>query len=253
MFIIDQERCVRCGKCVNTCPMGIFRRDETGAVTTRDRRCLDCYHCTAVCPTEAISNDSLDHTVRPLPEGDSLLAKFQRRRSIRRFKPDTPDRAVIQAALDGAAYAPSAKNDRAYQWTVVLGSEAVDKLYRIILDWAKGQHGFRVLVRTDQLGMNPVTCGAPCLVLVHCADTCSNPASDSVIAMTLAEQLLNDAGLGTCWGGYFHRAAALCPALREALALPEDQQVHAVLMVGYPDEQFRRLPLRPAANIYWVE
>lgn len=253
MFTIDQERCVRCGACVKTCPMSVFRKDESGTVTARDRACLDCYHCTAVCPVEAITCSESDKTALPLPEGEGLLAKVQRRRSIRYFKPDTPDRAVIQAALDGAAYAPSAKNDRAYQWTVILGREAVERLYRIILDWAGSEPEFRALTWLARRGINPITCGAPCLVLVHCPDSCSNPVSDSVIAMTLAEQLLNDAGLGTCWGGYFHRAVQQCAELRAALNIPEGHEVYGVLMVGAPDERFPRIPVRPAAQVNWVE
>lgn len=254
LFTIDKTLCVDCGQCVSACPMGVFHRKKDGSLAVSAAGCLDCYHCTAACPTGAISHDELgSETALPLPDNDSLLAKIQRRRSIRHFKPDAPDRAVIQGALDGAAYAPSAKNNRAYQWTVIHGQEAVSRVHRLVLDWAQTIPHLRHLVWLDRRGINPITCGAPCLVLVHCPDDCANPASDSVIAMTLAEQLLNEAGLGTCWGGYFHRAAAACPALKETLALPQGHTVHAVLMVGHPDEHYRRIPMRPAAAVNWIE
>jgi len=252
MFTIDQTLCIGCGACIKTCPMGIFRKEENGTVTSRDRSCLNCYHCTGVCPTGAISCDEQAAPALPLPEGDDLLSKFQRRRSIRRFRKDAPDHAVIQAALDGAAYAPSAHNDRKYQWTVVHGYEKVDSLYRMILDWAKDQQYYRVLLKSESRGLNVVTCGAPCLVFVHCPE-CSNPHTDSVIAMTLADQLLSEAGLGTCWGGYLHRLSEACPAFREALGIPESHTVYGALMVGYPDERYHHRPLRPDAQIHWVE
>ena len=255
LFTIDKTLCVNCGACVRTCPMSLFYKSENGSVAVRDGRCLDCFHCTAVCPTEALTHDRLGKdTCLPLPaDGDSLLARLQRRRSIRHFKPETPDRAVIQAALDGAEYGPSAKNDRAFQWTVILGRDAVERLRGIILDWAAVTPGYRHLARLARQGADPLTCGAPCLILVHCPDSSKLPAVDSVIAATLAEQLLNDAGLGTCWGGYLHRAADLCLPFREAIALPEGHQVHAVLMAGYSDEVYRRIPVRPGAKVNWLE
>lgn len=254
MFTIDRELCVNCGACVKTCPMAIFYRDKEEQVAVRDGRCLDCFHCTAVCPTGAISHDTLGGASLPDDRADmSLAAKFRRRRSMRRFKAETPDRRVIQTALDNAAYAPSAKNARPYGWTVVLGREKVEELYRTVLAWAKDQPDFRHLVWVDRRGGNPVTCGAPCLVLVHAPDGSTYPGADSLIAMTLAEQLLNDAGLGTCWGGYFHRAVQQCAELRAALNIPEGHEVYGVLMVGAPDERFPRIPVRPAAQVNWVE
>ena len=254
MFSIDKNLCVDCGLCVKNCPMSIFYRDKAGTVAVREGTCLNCFHCTAACAVGAISHSELGRASEELPTDDSsLLSRLQRRRSIRHFKDTTPDRAVIQAALDGAAYAPSAKNDRRYQWTVVLGSEAVNRALDLLLAYAKGEPHLRHLVWLNRQGINPITCGAPCLVLAHCPEDCANPVVDSAIATTLAEQLLNDAGLGTCWGGYFQRISNHCAALREELAIPEGHTVHTVLMVGYPDEHYSRLPARPAAQIHWVE
>lgn len=254
MFTIDKNRCVNCGACVSTCPMAIFHRDKEGHIAVRDGKCLDCFHCTAICPTGAVTHDEWGAASLPVsPTDNSMAAKFRRRRSIRHFKTETPSRETIQKALDGAAYAPSAKNARPYGWTVVLGREKVDDMYRTVLEWAKDQPDFRHLIWVDRRGGNPVTCGAPCLVLVHAPDGSTYPDTDSVIAMTLAEQLLNDDGLGTCWGGYFHRASQQCEALQAKLNIPEGHRVYGVLMVGYPDERFPRDPVRPAAWVNWVE
>ena len=254
MFTINKELCVNCGACIKTCIMYLFHREEDGTVAIRDGRCLDCFHCTAACPTGAITHSELGASSLPDDREDrSLAAVFRRRRSIRRFRDETPSREVIRAALDNAAYAPSAKNARPYRWTVVLGKEKVEQLRLRVLEWAKDQPDFRHLIWVDRRGGNPVTCGAPCLVLVHAPEGTSYPATDSVIAMTLAEQLLNEAGLGTCWGGYFHRSVQGDPVLQEMLAIPEGHTVHGVLMVGLPDERFPRIPVRPDAEIHWVE
>lgn len=255
MMTIDQSLCVRCGSCVKTCPMGIFRQEEDGSISAEQKNCLDCFHCTAVCPVRAVGHHELSpEALYPAPAGEgTLLSRFQRRRSIRHFKDTTPDPALIRAALDGAAYAPSAKNQQVCRWTVVLGKEKVEELYQLSLAWARDDRDFRHLVWLARRGMNPVTCGAPALILVHSPENVHNPQTDAAIAMALAEQLLAEGGLGTCWGGYLCRMANQCGELRAALGLPEGHQVYGVLMIGAPDERFPNIPSRPKADIHWVE
>ena len=255
MMTIDHDLCIRCGSCVKACPMSILKQQEDGSVSAEQKGCLDCFHCAAACPVKAIGHHELGReALYPAPaEEGTLLSKFQRRRSIRHFKSEAPDRTLIQAALDGAAYAPSAKNQQVCQWTVVLGQEQVEALLQTALTWAKGDKDFRHLVWLCRHGMNPVTCGAPCLVIVHAPADSHNPQTDAAIAMALAEQLLVDSGLGTCWGGYLCRMIDRSDELKAALAQPEGHVVCGVLMAGFPDERYPNIPYRPAARIHWVE
>lgn len=255
MMTIDQNLCIRCGSCVKACPMSIFKQNEDGEITAEQKVCLDCFHCAAACSTKAIGHHQLGREIlypTPAEEG-TMLSAFQNRRSIRRFKSNAPDRDLIQAALDGAAYAPSAKNQRLYSWTVALGQEQTEQILQLALAWAKGQRDWRHLVWLHRHGMNPITCGAPCLIFIHAAADSHNPQTDCAIAMTLAEQLLVDSGIGTCWGGYLCRMVNICDELRAALRLPEGHQVYGVLMAGIPDERYPNIPYRPAPDITWVE
>lgn len=254
MFYIDRERCINCGNCIKVCQLGIFHRNEEGAIEVHENPCMDCYHCAAACPTHAVCHRDLGSDAcytSPAPEG-TLLAKFQRRRSVRHFK-GAPDRAVIESALAGAAYAPSAKNQQACRWCVVLGSDKVEEIRQLALQWCSGQKDFRHLVWLARRGINPITCGAPCLILAHAPKNSHNPQVDAAIATTLAEQLLVDHGLGTCWGGYMAIIADQSPEIRAALAIPEDHVVCSVLMVGIPDEHYPNTPPRSAPHIHWVE
>ena len=255
MMTIDQNLCIRCGSCVRTCPAGIFHTEADGTITALQQNCLDCFHCTAVCPTQAIEHHEIprDQLYPAAAAPDSLLGKLRRRHSYRRFKSDPPDPAVIRAALDRSECRPSAKNQRACQWTVVLGQEKVTELYQLALAWAKGVKQLRHLVWVDRQGRNPVTCNAPCLIFAHCPEDSFNPPIESAIAAAYAEQFLVDSGLGTCWGGYMCHIANDCPEIRAQLRLPENHRVYAVLMVGTPDETFRHVPYRPAAKIEWIE
>lgn len=254
MMTIDKTLCLECGACVKVCPLGIFQRGEDGKVFARQKPCLDCFHCSAACPVQAVGHHQLGREAcYPAPAEDGLLAKFQRRRSIRHFTDQLPDRALIQRALDGAAFAPSSKNQRSCRWTVVLGREQVEHIRRLVLEWAEDQPTFRHLVWADRKGRDPITCGAPCLIFAHCPKESVNPETDTAVAAALADQLLADEGLGTCWGGYLCRAAGLYPPLRELLSLPEGNQVYAVLMAGYAAERYPNIPWRPSAPITWLE
>lgn len=252
MFLIDKDLCINCGRCISACPGGVFHRNEAGEVAAKDTPCMDCYHCTAACPARAISREGVENCY-PAPAEDSLLSKIQRRRSIRKFRDEAPDPALIRAALDGAAYAPSAKNQQVCCWTVVLGKEKVEEVYQAALVWAKGQRELRYLVWLARQGSNPITCGAPCVILCHAPADSHNPLIDGAIAATLAEQLLAEGGLGTCWAGYLARMADASPELRELLGIPAEHQVVNAMMAGIPAEQYPNVPPRPAADIHWVK
>lgn len=252
---LEKSLCVDCGACVTACSVGIFRWGEDGRVEVRTKGCMQCFHCAAACPQQAIRCEGL--TVEQLypPKSDSpLLRMIQERRSVRHFTDELPDRAFLQSVLDAARYAPSGKNEHANRWTVVLGRENTDKLFQLTLDWAKEVPAYRHLLKLAQWGRNPVTCGAPCLIVGYNRTDALNPQTDTVIAMTLAEQLLVEAGWGTCWGGYLRAAARESEAIRTLLKIPEGYRIYEILLVGRPDgETYCNVPYRGTAEINWVE
>lgn len=254
MMTIDKSRCVECGACISACSMGIFRRGEDGKVFAREKPCMDCFHCAAACPAKAVVTHGLEESVTyPAHPEDGLLRSIQSRRSIRHFKDELPERALIQRALDGASYAPSGKNEHRNRWTVVYGWERVRELYGLVLEWAEPVEHYKHLVWLARKGVDPVTCGAPCLILGHNHPDALNPQDDTVIATVLAEQLLAEAGLGTCWSGYFRTAAQNSAAIQRRLNLPEGHRVYSVLMVGVPAERYPNIPARTAARVNWLE
>ena len=52
--IIDKEKCVGCGACVETCPVEAIKKDGDKCKIDAEA-CVDCGACAGVCPTEAIS------------------------------------------------------------------------------------------------------------------------------------------------------------------------------------------------------
>jgi electron transfer flavoprotein alpha subunit len=50
---VNQETCVGCGACVDSCPFGAITIENDKAVI--GDACAECGACVAACPTEAIS------------------------------------------------------------------------------------------------------------------------------------------------------------------------------------------------------
>ena len=84
--LIDETKCIGCGKCVSDCVTHylIMSEDETGKhkPTFNNRsRCIDCGHCNAICPQGAVSGGSLITEI----ENDELLQLMASKRSIRHY------------------------------------------------------------------------------------------------------------------------------------------------------------------------
>jgi ferredoxin len=54
--VVDPEKCVACGLCEETCPVGAMTVGETARVDPM--RCIGCGRCAEQCPQEAISMEA---------------------------------------------------------------------------------------------------------------------------------------------------------------------------------------------------
>jgi NAD-dependent dihydropyrimidine dehydrogenase PreA subunit len=64
--IIDYEKCIRCHRCYDICPMDVFRLVGEEVYLAYAGDCARCFLCERVCPTEAIGMNALP--VVPLPD-----------------------------------------------------------------------------------------------------------------------------------------------------------------------------------------
>ena len=249
MITVEKEKCLGCGQCCPVCA-GLVLRMEDGYPVYAGRGCIECGHCQCICPAGAIRPEGSLHTLRPETELEELIMS---RRSIRRYRPDTPERAVIEDVLNKAQWAPSSKNQRANGWSVVLGKDKTDALLENMMAWCRENKKNRGMVRLVECGTNLITCGAPCLIFSWIPESAINHELDCAIAASTAELLLRERGLGTCWGGFLTRLTASSPELRQMAGIPEDARLCCALMVGYPAEEYTALPGRPAAKINWKD
>ena len=54
--VIDKDRCIQCGKCVEVCQMDVFfgSNEKDIPVITYPEECWHCYACGLECPKDAI-------------------------------------------------------------------------------------------------------------------------------------------------------------------------------------------------------
>jgi nitroreductase len=60
-------------------------------------------------------------------------------------------------------------------------------------------------------------------------------------------------GLGSCWNGYFNRAAMSWEPLQKALGFPEGITNYGTMMLGYPKYQYYRMPNRNIPRVTWTD
>lgn len=182
----DTTRCIQCGLCAKTCAMGHLRMTENGPAATGRGACMGCLQCAAICPQTAVLADGKS-AVRPHAE-DPVEERILSRRSVRKFKNEPPDRALIQWALNLSAYAPSGKNRHETRFTVVYGREKVQTLYDMAIQHCRDTGEAPELARFADKGLDLLTCGAPALIIAWSPDDCLNPCVDAAIAMEVVDR-----------------------------------------------------------------
>lgn len=254
MLTFDYQRCVGCGSCVRLCPMGYLTMEDGAPQIKERRRCIECGHCEATCPKQAITlAPSEGESFCPVAESQSEKLILHRR-SVRHFQPEPPSMELIQRALDIAEYAPSGKNAHQHHWTILYGLKETEKVTEMALDFSARTGNAKELIKIKKAGTNLLTCDAPCVIIGWSPDDALNPVADPVLALALVEMQLNEAGLGTCWGGYLRQIADADPDLRAYLGIPEGANMRCALMVGYPKgERYPNLPHRPRAEANWIK
>jgi len=158
-----------------------------------------------------------------------LMEAIRRRHSVRSYRDKEVPEETLQQVLEAARLAPSAKNRQ--EWTFVVVTD--ENTRRELQQAAKGQRF---------VGEAPVVIAGIATETGYVM-SCGVPAAHVDVAIAMEHIALAAAahGLGTCWIGAFYQDAA-----RDALDVPGDCQVVALMPLGYPADtpgEKKRKPL----------
>jgi nitroreductase/NAD-dependent dihydropyrimidine dehydrogenase PreA subunit len=159
-FVVDEEKCNGCGRCVKACPVQLIEVVDKKSRSNQRYdvfRCLTCENCAAVCPENAISIEK-DYRVpkgfwknvhiypeskippAPLGNGNSYheikdqLTEVERviyeRRSNRLYKKRQVEPELIHRIIEAGRFAPSAGNNQPWKFIVIQNPDVLDELNR---------------------------------------------------------------------------------------------------------------------------
>ena len=262
-FKVDKSKCIRCGRCINTCSGMVIVFGKDGFPKIKEfggygwMGCWRCQHCLAVCPQGAISifDKKPEDSLNPPPHemGNYMEQLIVNRRSCRRYLDKNVDPKIIRRILDAMAAAPTGGNSCNVEYTVIDDKDRVKEIWRIayakmetnakkhIYTKSFSDFYYRKMkqsektVRKDDL----LFCGAPHLFIAH--EKCVGKwAEDSKINCNIAtayfELIANAFGLGTVIMSYPAEVLEeLAPEARELLEIPQDHYMKLLVGFGYPE------------------
>ena len=267
-FVVDKEKCIRCGKCVNVCSGMVIEPDRDGYPEMKPferfgwRGCWKCEHCLAVCPVGAIAifdKKPKDSLPPPPPEmGDYMERLITNRRSCRRYLDKNVEPEIIDRILRAMASAPTGGNSSGVEYTVIDDKDRVKQIWNVAyskMEAAANRHVYtssfsdfyyskmkqsEKSVRKGDL----LFCGAPHLFIAH--ERCVGKWADDSkvncdIATTYFELIANAFGLGTIIMSYPSDVLReLAPQAREMLGIPADHYMKLIVGFGYPEIEYAR-------------
>ncbi|MFZ4525508.1 MAG: nitroreductase family protein [Chlorobium sp.] len=259
-FKINEQDCIHCGQCVAECPASIISMEADGypfIAIEKEERCMKCQHCLAICPTASLSILGLDPANSlsvdgGFPEPDNLEILMKGRRSVRRYKNENLDPALLQRLLEVAWHAPTGVNSRQVCFTVLdskdkvalLRDEVIAGLVKLVNKNAlpQGKEFFANFVRMwEERQIDVIFRGAPHLLIASAPVNVASPMPDCLIALSYFELFAQANGVGTVWNGLAKWAINdLVPEARHLLGIPDDHLIGYVMAFGKPAVHYRR-------------
>lgn len=267
-FTVNEKLCSRCGLCAADCPARIIAQE--GQVLPfispeKEPLCLQCQHCLAICPTAAISilgkypANSLPLSADSFPQFDQMARFVRGRRSIRQYKDENVDPALIKTLLATLANVPTGVNKRDLTFTVIDDKAVMYRLRENVLKvLAAAAKAGRIPERLTYLQDAPsaytehsvdiIFRGAPHALIVSAPPDTPCPAEDVILALAYFDLLAQSARLGTVWWGMLKMVLETIPDLKALIGLPPRHRYFGMLF-GIPAVHYPRAVQRDDAAI----
>ena len=259
LISVNQEKCLRCGLCVESCPSCILTMGENGPEAASERGCMSCGHCVAVCPVGALDNNraplaSMRPITQPTLTADTAYEFMRMRRSVRVFKEQVPTTEDLTKLLDICRYAPTATNSQMMYYVVIRDPQKIKAVTDAVADWmeeeiANGSENKRYYATVLRVyrgqGVDILARNAPCLVFALTKRLNTAGVSSAGQCWAYAQLFAQTIGLGTTIAGFIETCGiAGYKPLMDIVGVPPKQKIVGTMMVGYPKYKFRRMPER---------
>lgn len=164
----------------------------------------------------------------------SVLEVIAKRRSIRKYKPNSIPEQVLARVLEAARLAPSGSNLQPWKFIVVKNQALKQKLAE-----ASRRQFF-----IAEAPVIIVACGYPDNCYPRMGRYMKSWPVDVAIALEHLILQAAEEGVGTCWVGAFEEEE-----VKKILSIPEEIKVLALTPLGYPAEEPTARPRKSLEEI----
>lgn len=156
------------------------------------------------------------------------------RRSIRKFKDEKVPAAAIEAILRAAMMAPSAGNQRPWEFLVISSKAMLSRIPEF--------HPYAKMVESAPAAI--LVCGT--LLGIKYPAFWPQDCSAAVQNMLLAAR---DLGLGSVWAGIYPEEGRIA-GCRKLFGIPETVVPFALVVLGWPDQEFKAVDRFEPARVH---
>ena len=182
-----------------------------------------------------------------------FLDAIHHRRSVRDYRSEPLDDAVIHGLIDAAVWAPSAINEQPWHFTVVRDQRKLDFISKQAQAHMLSGAANAMPEHLRAMLKNPdfqIFYHAPALIVISAAHGGAWAVEDCALAAQNLMLAACSEGLGSCWIG-FAQTWLQTPDGKAALELPAGHLPVAPIIVGRPNTTSAAVPRKPA-QIHWI-
>lgn len=277
---INQESCIKCGKCVKVCPSDIFVQGKPSSIVglVAVDSCIACGHCVAVCPTDSVAHSefpaekmhSIDYSQLPTPEQMMLLCKARRSNRSITSKPVPVE--MLNQIIEAAHCAPTATNAQTVSFTLVTDPQKLlqisnftistfDGLLKILQNPVvklilkpllggvyKYVPVFERLKQDHASGEDPILRKATALLLIHTPKSNRFGCEDSNLAYQNASLMAECLGVSQVYMGFVLTAIKQKKSVFARL-MGIEGEVHAIMALGMPAYRYPKYVDRKEVDV----
>ncbi len=257
MVVINEEKCIGCGKCAADCISGTIRIREGKAKARQG--CLLCGHCLAVCPADAVQIEEYEDTVRTYNSSsfdiseENMLNAIMFRRSIRNYTDKKIGKEQLEKLIMAGSHTATAKNRQEIGYIFVqdhldqLKEQVFQGLGRLIEEQPEHPEiktlkrfykGRKSRPEEEMLFRN-----APAVLYLT-----GDHLIDGGLAAQNIELMAASMGMGVLFNGYLTRITEILPEVKEFLKA-EDKNILICMLVGYPAVRYERTAPRKQPEV----